>query len=253
MNPYASPAAPYQAPMAMDVPVTPLVVGVEPILNYAWQLWQQHLGLLLGITVTIVAISSAISIVFMVPQIALEQNNERDAARIVNIAGSIISNVVQIFLGIGQAQIALRMARRQPTQYTDLFGGTPLFIPVLLSAILFAIAFFLGFLLLIVPAFLLFLMCWPYYYLIVDRKAGIIESFSLAAKVTQGNWGTAFLLVLISIGVMLLGCAAACIGFLFAAPLVTMYWTVAYLMMAGQIPVQPGYGLPSHGQPAAKW
>jgi hypothetical protein len=31
------------------------------------------------------------------------------------------------------------------------------------------------------------------------------------------------------------------IGMLFAAPLVTLIFTVAYLMMSGQIPVQYGY------------
>ena len=79
-------------------------------------------------------------------------------------------------------------------------------------------------------------------------------SFSVAARVTQGNWGTAFLLALMSMGIMILGCLALCIGFIFAAPLVTMLFTVAYLMMAGQIPVQPAYGQPGQfGQPAPKW
>ena len=236
------------------MPVNPQVVGFEPIWNYAWQIWQQNLFLLLGVTVTIIVVSYVISFLFMIPQIALEQNGEREAAQIVNGLGAIVSNVVQIFLGIGQAQIALKMARRQPAQYTDLFGGGPLFLPVLGASILGGIAFGLGFLLLIIPGVILLLMWWPYYYLVVDRKAGVIESFSVAAKVTQGNWGTAFLLWLTSVGIIFLGCLALCIGALFAASLVTMLFAVAYLMMSGQIPVQPAYGqLGQFGQPAPKW
>src|SRR5687767_1524925 len=77
INPYASPTSGYQPnfqAMGSDMPIVPQVVGVEPILNYAWQLWQQHLGLLLGVTVTIIAASYVITFLFMVPQIALEQN-----------------------------------------------------------------------------------------------------------------------------------------------------------------------------------
>lgn len=253
VNPYASPATGYQPPTPGG-PINPQVVGVEPIWNYAWQLWQQNLGLLLGVTVTIIAVSYVISFLFMIPQFALEQNGEREAAQIVNGLGAIVSNVVQIFLGIGQAQIALKLARRQPAQYTDLFGGGPLFLPVLGGAILFGIAYIIGLLLLIIPGIIVALMWWPYNLLIVDRKTGVIESFSVAARVTQGNWGTAFLLALMSMGIMILGCLALCIGFIFAAPLVTMLFTVAYLMMAGQIPVQPAYGQPGQfGQPAPKW
>ena len=190
----------------------------------------------------------------MIPQIALEQNGEREAAQIVNGLGAIVSNLVQFFLGIGQAQIALKLARRQPAQYTDMFGGGPRFFPLLVAMILFVIAYFVGLLLLIVPGIIVILMWWPCYYLVIDRKAGVIESFSVAAKVSQGNWGTVFLLWLTSIGISILGCLAVCIGLLFALPLVTMLYSVAYLMMSGQIPVQPAYGqLGPFGQPAPKW
>lgn len=254
INPYASPQSAYQPPLTQDVPINPQVVGVEPIWNYAWQLWQQNLGLLLGVTVTIIAASYVITFLFMIPQIALQQNNEPDAAQIVNGLGAIVSNLVQLFLGIGQAQIALKLARRQPAQYTDMFGGGPRFFPLLVAMILFVIAYFVGLLLLIVPGIIVILMWWPCYYLVIDRKAGVIESFSVAAKVSQGNWGTVFLLWLTSIGISILGCLAVCIGLLFALPLVTMLYSVAYLMMAGQIPVQPAYGQPGQfGQPAPKW
>jgi uncharacterized membrane protein len=76
---------------------------------------------------------------------------------------------------------------------------------------------------------------------VVDQKSGVIESFSVAMRVTEGNWGTAFVLGLLSFGIALLGCMALCIGLLFAAPLITMIWAIAYLMMSGQLAVQHGY------------
>ena len=49
VNPYAAPQASSYAPDAASLPIQPTVVSVEPIMNYAWQLWQQHLGLLIGV------------------------------------------------------------------------------------------------------------------------------------------------------------------------------------------------------------
>jgi len=253
INPYASPASGYQAPTS-NVAIVPQVVGVEPIFSYSYQLWQDNLGLLIGITVTTIAITYVIAFMFGIPQFALEQNNEPEMAQLVGGLGNIVSNLVQLFLGIGETQIILKMARRQPTQYSDLFGGGSVFLPALGAGILFGIAFFFGILLLIVPGIILALMWWPYYYLVADKKAGVFESFSLASRVTQNNWGTACLLFLLSMGISILGCLACGIGILFAAPLVATMWGVAYLMMSGQIPALPASGqYKPTPQPAPQW
>jgi len=44
---------------------------------------------------------------------------------------------------------------------------------------------------------------------------------------------------------MLIGFFALCVGIIFAAPLVTVVWATAYLMMSGQIPVHGMPGAPS--------
>ena len=250
VNPYASPMVAYQAP-TMDVAINPQVVGVEPILSYAWQLWQENLGLLLGVTIVVAVITNVISYGAQFLQMVLIQNNEREFAQAVGVVAFFVSYAVQIFLGIGEKQILLKICRRQPAQFSDLFGGASLFAPVLGVTILFVIAFFLGLALLIIPAIIVALIWWPTFSLVVDRKAGIIESFSVAASITKDNWGTTILLWLLSVGIILLGCLALCIGVFFAAPLVSMLWGVAYLMMSGQIPV---YGQ-QYGQPQQppKW
>ena len=244
VNPYASPMgmAPQAKPSLLEgLPINPQQIGLEPIFNFAWQIWKVNLGLLVGVTVIIMAASYAVSLVFSGIQFGLIQNDQPEAAQFVNIIGSLVSQIVQIFLGIGQVQIALKLARGQGANFSDLFNGGSLFLPVLAVSILSGIMYFVGFLALIVPGIILALMFWPNYYLVVDQKAGIIESFSVAMRVTQGNWGTAFVLGLLSFCIVVLGCMALCIGVLFAAPLVTMIWATAYLMMSGQLPVQYGY------------
>ena len=56
----------------------------------------------------------SIGFIIAIPQIALQQNGEPEMAQAVYWFGQFIGNVVQVFLGVGQAQIALKMARRQP-------------------------------------------------------------------------------------------------------------------------------------------
>jgi hypothetical protein len=253
LNPYASPADSFAPKIAAagafpSQPVTNQRVEIGQIWNYAWQVWQTNLGLLVGVTLTVIAISYAFSIPITIFQLVLEQRDEKELAAVVVFLGNIVSFVVQTFVGIGHAIIALKLARQQPTSFGELFSGGRRFLPVLLATILFMIALIAGAFACVVPAIFLGIFFWPYYFLIVEEKAAVIESFSLAYQVTEGNRLTTFLLALLSIAVMLIGFFAFCIGIIFAAPLVTMLWVCAYLMMSGQIPVQqmpapfPGYG-----------
>jgi len=224
-----------------SLPISPRPVTADAIFSYAWQIWKTNLGLLVGVTLAVAAANYAIVIPAAGIQEVLEQQGEPEAGAAVAGIAQIVASIIQMFLGIGQVQINLRLARRQPASFGDLFGGIGLFLPVLGGGIIAGLGLILGTLCLIVPAILMMLAFWPYYYLIVDRKAGVMESFTVASQITQGNWGSSFLLWLMSVGIGLLGCMAFCIGLLFAAPLISMMFAVGYLMMSGQIPSHPLY------------
>lgn len=256
---------PYSAPVTdpkLDVKVAPVFggqitnqpTGVDPILNYAWQIWKENLGLLVGVTAVVAVINFGISFATSFVQGAMQANEApQEALQAVGFVGWLVGQAAQIFLGIGQVQLILKLLRRQPAQFGDLFGGGPIFFWAVLFSIMYGAAVGVGLLLLIVPGVILLLMCWPAYYLLVDRKAGLIDSFSIAATVTKQNWGTAFILWLASIGIMIAGVLALCVGVLFAAPLVSTIWGTAYLMMSGQLSphglAPAGYGQAGYGQP----
>ncbi|HUE73044.1 MAG TPA: hypothetical protein VMP01_19320 [Pirellulaceae bacterium] len=236
LNPYAPPSPVTFAPKpSNDVPITNQRPTIEDILGHAWRVWQENLGLLVGVTLVIVGISWAIGIPLGFMQAALEANGEKEMAAIVGGVGNIIAQVVQIFLGIGQSQIALKLARGQPAEFGDLFHGGSRFWPVLGVSILLGLAVFAGMLACIVPGIILALMLWPTYYLVVENRSKVFDSFSLAYQITEGNKGTTFVLALIGMGINLLGVLALCIGLLFSAPLVVMIFVTAYLMMSGQL------------------
>jgi hypothetical protein len=257
LNPYSSPAAVTTQPMASAIPslpINPQPVAADAVFNYAWEIWKINLGLLLGVTVTIIAANYAIALPFQGVQMVLQQNGEQEAAIGVAVLAQLLVNVVQLYLGIGQVQINLKLARRQLATFGDLFGGFNVFLPLLGAWIIAWFALIFGFLLLIVPGILMILAFWPFFYLIIDRKTGVIESFSIASRITQGNWGSSFVLWIMSVGIMILGCLAMCIGMLFAMPLVSMMFAVAYLMMSGQLspyPMYAAYQAP-YPAPAAK-
>jgi hypothetical protein len=175
----------------------------------------------------------------------MEDHGDPGGAAVLSLTGNIISNLVQLYFGIGLAQISLSLARGGRAEFVDLFRGGSRFMPVLGISILTGLAVSFGLLACIVPGIILALMFWPTYYLVLEEKAGIIESFSVARHVTEGNFATAIALWLLSVGVTILGFLMLCIGILFAAPLVSLFWATAYLMMSGQL--APGAERPATG------
>ncbi len=242
-NPYASSAYAY-VPTTFagpNLPITNVVVPLDPIMSHAWRVWQANLGVLVVVTVIVVVATYAIAIPQAILQEALAQNNAPEGVIAVAIIGNLLQQLLQIFLGIGQAQIALKAARGMPVSIGDLFGGGPRFLSVFLGNLIAGIVLLVGFMLCIVPGILLAIWFWPFYYLLVDEKASIGDSYGLASTITEGNRGTTVLMWLVSMGIIMLGCLALGIGVLFATPLVSVLWATAYLMMAGQIPSQPQY------------
>jgi hypothetical protein len=247
-NPSGPSSNPYLPPQPFEHKRAPFVTGgnivatqVEAgdVINYAWEVWKNNLGLLVGVLVTVAGINWAISIGFGIIQAGVQQGMGGDEGEavgaLISLLANIVTNCVSIYLGIGSTQISLRLARGQNAEFGELFRGGPLFLPVLGASLLFGMAVGVGFLLLIVPGILVLLFFWPFYYLVVEQKAGVIESFSTGYEIAKGNAGTTFVLALAGFGISLLGLLAFCIGIIFAAPLAQMLWIVAYLMMSGQL------------------
>lgn len=237
-NPYAAPATamPQVKPSPQaGGPIVNVPVDVGQIMNHAWQVWRDNLGLLVGVTLVVGAINLGLAIPLGIAQAALEEAGERGLAGGIGALGQIASNLISIYLGIGQVQISLALARGQQAEFGQLFAGGPRFIPVFVVSLLLGLLVVLGMVACIVPGVLLAIMFWPAYYLAVDGKADIIESFSVARIISENNWLTIVAMAAASMGITLVGLLAFCVGVIFAAPLVTMLWTSGYLMMSGQL------------------
>ena len=223
-NPYAAPSS---QPKPTDEPGK---IDPGTVFSFTWQVFTDNLGLLLGVAATLGVITVLDNILD-----AIIENTNDDGLVLMCIGGSLILWLLSMFLGIGQARIALKLCRGQRTGYHELFQGGDRFLKVLGWAFLIMVPLILGFVLLIIPGLFLLAIYWPTYYLIADRKTGVFGSFAVGQKLGLENLGSSFLLLVSSLGIFILGLLACGIGLLFSSAYLTVLWATAYLMMTGEI------------------
>ena len=222
--------------------VVPTPVEAGDVINYAWEVWKANLGLLVGVFVLIAVVGWLFNGLQSGLQFALQQADfgEGEAA-LLTLPINLIGSIAQFYLGIGQATIGLRLARGRRAEFSDVFSAGSLFLPVLGGSILFYLAMGMGFVLLVIPGIIVAVLFWSFYFLIIERKAGVIESFSVSYDMCKQNVGTTLVLFLAGMGITILGLLACGFGLLLAAPLAQMLWVVGYLMMSGQLPSRMPY------------
>ncbi len=239
-NPYASPQGTYQAHAPMPAgPVGHQIVEVNAVINHAVKVWQNNLGIAIGmfllpVVVLLPAMGFGFAAVILIAQLDVPA-----LTVILAVFAYLAIFALQTFLNIGQAQMCLKLARGEAVGLGELFSGGARFLPVLAFSLLAGLVLTVAMLPLYVPAVILLLYFWPSYHLVLEGKCDVMESFGIARRITEGNKLTTFVLVLVSYGFLLIGELACLVGLIFAAPLVFLIWSTAYLMMSGQIPVPP--------------
>jgi uncharacterized membrane protein len=68
-----------------------------------------------------------------------------------------------------------------------------------------------------------------YYYLVIDRGAGVFESLQESWRLCRNQVGTITLVYCVEFAVFLAGLLAVCVGLVFAGPLINLIDTVLYL------------------------
>lgn len=233
-NPFASPGtAPggrFSSGNAFEVQSFDLDVA----LSRSLKIFLDNLGLLLAISLTCFLVRSGIQ--------ALDwSTRDFEASYPLLLAGvaKFLLFMVETFLVIGQVRICLRLSRGERATYSQLFEGGDVFWQTLLFTIIWNAVLVIGLILLIVPGVLLVIYFWPAYFLIVDRKTMLFDSFPVAYHLASANVSNGFLMLLVSVAAMLAGLLAFCVGVFFAFAFVTVLWSTAYLMASGQVRVSP--------------
>lgn len=248
-NPYQSPTAtkepqymPKGDPKSLgNQPIRNVPTDFGSIMNYSWAVWKENLGLLIGAMVVIMIIGGAVSGVSEVFLNLLARMGLKEVVFLMIPVSMFVQFSANVFLTVGWMKMLLKLARGQRADFADLFSGGDLFLPALGTAALFGLATGIGYVLCIIPGIIVLLLWWPCIVLVVDRKASVMESFTLAREVTANNIGTTIVVWLAALGINLVGLAACCIGVVASGPLVATMSITAYLMMSGQLPPNAQY------------
>ena len=228
-NPYAAPNSTHEPRSIPELGITPTKADAGDIFSRAYGVFMQDFGLL-------VAIGGVMGLLQIINEVVVNTSVEMDGAGIA-LGGltTVVINLIQIYLGVGQTRISLKLVRGQPATFSELFQGGDKFLPSLGYLLLIMIPLLFGFILLIVPGVFLVLYFWPSYTLIVENKTSVMDSFGVAAKIGEQNLLSSFVIMISSVGILILGTMLCYVGLFFAISFVSVLWATAYLMMTGEI------------------
>jgi hypothetical protein len=257
VNPYAPPQSDQAPALLAGVPF-----NVNDVFNWSWSIFTERMGTCLSIFWGVIGLALAVSIVLKAVQDSLTAGvRDEYLYKVLYILSMFAGNVIQAWLGIGLTLALLKIGRRQPVSFEDVFSGGSFLLTALLAwvvhkvvlavPIMIAVGVIVGGILLLenqsgVAAFLLFLVVSGlaglvfiflaarlsmYYYLVIDCDAGVFESLYESWRLCRNHVGTITLVYAVEFAVVLAGVLAFCVGLVFAAPLISLIDTVTYLAL----------------------
>lgn len=176
--------------------------------SHGWEKTKKHFWLVVGVLATQWAISMIFSYV----------GKATEDAVLINIILFIISMVVGILLRIGSLSFFFN-AEKDKGQFKDLFDAQGVFFNYFVAYVLLSIVIILGFILLIVPGIILYLVYMFVPMLIVDKKMAVLDSFKKSAEMTKGHRLHLLGFVCVAVLINFVGAIAFLIGLFVTMPI----------------------------------
>lgn len=152
-----------------------------------------------------------------------------------NFGASLFMQLIAIFVSLwitaGVIKATLKFIDGEEVSFSDVFTQLSKVGKIFVAGFFFYIAVSIGMLLLIVPG--IYIACRYGYFMhaIVDKNLGIFESFSYSSNLTKSSKLNVFILALLAILVTLAGAICLLVGLLWAIPVVSLGYTLAYCYM----------------------
>jgi hypothetical protein len=262
-NPYATPQSAFVPEAAPELSAG-IPFSVNDVFNWSWSIFTERMRTCLSIFWGVCGLTVAVNLVLTAVQDSLTAGvRDENLYKLLYILSMFAGFVVQAWLGIGLTLAMIKIARGQPVSFTDVFSGGRFLLTALLAwvvhkvaiavPIAVAVGVIVGGILLLenqsgVAAFLLFLVVSGmaglvfiflaarlsmYFYLVIDRDAGVFESLQESWRLCRNQVGTIILVYCVEFAVFLAGLLAFCVGLVFAGPLICLLETVTYLALIG--------------------
>jgi len=257
-DPYSPPKAEQNKPVATEMIGLAKDFTTGDVLSRSWQILRSRMGLVMGTCLASFLLSSLPGIISSI----ISPNDPEAPPNPLAILIGLIGAVFGIYLQCGLFTFLINLASGRKSEFNDLFRGGPIVIKAILGALLFGVAggavFAIGFatiaLLFTVAggagvaigvlgwmcvASVIFTGFSQYFYLLVDREIGVIESFNLSSQLMKGRFWQ-YNIFLLTCGLINLATIVTLFtGLLLTIPLSMIASAVFYLAITGQPVADP--------------
>jgi len=161
----------------------------------------------------------------------------------------LVVQVVSIIMQIGLVKIALEFVDSRKPTYAELFNNYRFFWRYLFASILVGLIVLGGFLLLIVPGIVWALKYGQFTYLIVDKKAGIMESIKKSGQITYGAKWDLFVFGLLLLVINIAGALCFLVGLFATVPTTLLAMAHVYRQLLAKAEAPAAVSAPVVAQP----
>jgi hypothetical protein len=263
-NPYAPPLSKPEPPVYGHYRkgVVPFEAG--PIFEATWGLFKERMGTCLGVCWTafgLIWLSSFLQ--QMIQQDVLASARDPVVFFLLSFALFFGGYVLSVWLSIGQNLGLLALARRRQAVLEELFRGGPFLLTMILSSVIFGaivgivvLASFLlvplgsalapdpligmvvafgvvGIVSVLVVGYVIARLS-QFYFLIIDRNAGVIESLQWSWQITHRKVVGISIIYTLAIMINLAGLLCCFVGLIFTVPFTYLMFAVTYLSITEQ-------------------
>jgi uncharacterized membrane protein len=211
--------------------------------SYGWSKFTQNVGQILLAVVVLVAVLIVIELVGFVisnavacdPSVNLDTGEVKScnggiftAQTIVSWLFSLVSWIVSMIIGAGIVRAALDITEGRQLQPSTLLKPNKLG-DVIVASLVIGVLTFVGFVLCVIPGFLvMFFTSYTLYFLMDRPELGAMDAIRASFEFTKNNAGNVILWFLVSIVAWLVGAVLCGIGLIVAVPVVLIGTAYTY-------------------------
>ncbi|WHI51497.1 hypothetical protein P3339_01285 [Microbulbifer sp. MLAF003] len=154
-----------------------------------------------------------------------------------SLSSTIIYNLITAIVGVplvvGMMMVGIKIARKEETSGTEVFAHFDKIVPLCVTYIIMSILMGIGFLLLVIPGIYLavaYMMALP---LVIDQNLGPWKALEASRKAITKNWFAFLGFFIVLLLIYIAGGLALLIGLIWAIPLASIAYGVAYRKVFG--------------------
>lgn len=199
--------------------------SIKQALHAAWAAFKQRPWFYIGVTL----------VAGLVPQIITNLSESFEHNSPVALLLIILGFFASVVTTYGVTKIFLHAMRGERAQWSDFESTAKGYLKFFAVMLTLWVTIGFGFLLLIVPGFIVMIILFFAMTVAVDRpNLSIKETILESARITKGVRWKVFGLCWVAIGIVALGFLSLIVGVLVAAPVVMLLYSYVYLQLTGQ-------------------